>query len=270
MCRKVFWAGAVLVAALIVAKTTALGGLAQVAWSDARHGLERAVPPEVQLKQLRMEIDKVDQDIKKNLGVLAAQEVEFQALDDNVAGLRELIGRIKADIGGLSKRLEAQTEKVACGRDSRAAALAAKLDNAVATFENKKLELKGKEQLLAAKKQAVDAAHQRVSEMREQKEKLRVTAAKLETRLELVRLKEVRNKVEIDDSQVNRCNTLANRIEARLREKEKLADLQLQYGYRSEVPALDNEPRAAADVLKAARQALAEDEAGDKVAVEGK
>src|SRR5713226_7045976 len=102
-CRKLFWMGAVLVAGLVLAKTTALGSLIQVAWTDTRHGLERAVPPEVQLKQLHVEIDKVDQDIKKNLGVLAAQEVEFQALDDNVAGLRELIGKVKGDVSALSK-----------------------------------------------------------------------------------------------------------------------------------------------------------------------
>jgi hypothetical protein len=87
-----------------------------------------------------------------------------------------------------------------------------------------------------------------------------VTAARLETRYELVRLKGVQNKVEIDDSQVTRCNTLANKIEARLREKEKLADLHLQYGYRSEVPALESEPRATATVLEAARRALADDD----------
>jgi hypothetical protein len=67
--------------------------------------------------------------------------------------------------------------------------------------------------------------------------------------------------VEIDDSQVNRCNTLASKIETRLREKEKVAELNLQYGYRSEVPALDKEPRPAEEVLKSARRALADDEA---------
>src|SRR5207247_126613 len=63
ICRKLFWTGAVVLAGLVLAKTTALGSLFQVVWTDARSGLERAVPPEVQLKQLRVEIDKVDQDI---------------------------------------------------------------------------------------------------------------------------------------------------------------------------------------------------------------
>jgi chromosome segregation ATPase len=264
--RKLLVLSAVALAGMVALKTTAVGSLAHVTWNDTRNAVERMVPADVQLKQLAVEIDKVDQDIKKNLGVLAAQEVEFQGLEDNVVGLRELIGKLKADATGLTRRLESQTEKVSAGRDAKTANLAAKLDSLVATLETKKVELKGKEQLLAAKKQALEAAHARVAEMREQKEKLRVTAAKLETRLEVVRLKEVRNKVEIDDSQVNRCNTLANKIEARLREKEKIADLHLQYGYRSEVPALDAEPRSTADVLDAARKALADD--GDKVVAE--
>ncbi len=266
MCRKLFWTGAVLLAGLIALRTTALGSLARVAWKDTRATLERAVPPEVQLKQLRVEIDKVDADIKKNLGTLATQEVEFAGLEDNVIGLRELIGKMKADIAGMSKRLESSAEKVALTRDSKTAALAGKLDSLVATFENKKVELKGKEQLVAAKRQALEASHQRINEMRDQKEKLRVTAARLETRYELVRLKEVQNKVEIDDSQVNRCNSLATKIESRLREKEKLADLHLQYGYRSEVPAVDAEPRAPAVVLEAARKALADDDSANNVA----
>jgi len=265
MCKKLLLTGVALFVGFALLRSTSLGSLVQVAWKDARTGLDRAVPPDVQIKQLQVEIDKVDQDIRKNLGVLASQEVEHQGLEENVAGLKELLGKLKSDIAGMTTSLETRTVKPVAGRDP----LAAKLDAAVATYENKKIELKGKEQLLAAKKQALEAAHQRIGEMRDQKERLRVTAAKLETRLEVVRLKEVQNKVEIDDSQVNRCNTLANKIEARLREKEKVAELNLQYGYRSEAPILDKEPRPAAEVLKAAKKALAE-EGENVVGVEAK
>src|SRR5262245_47350872 len=72
MCKKLVILGIVLIGGLVVLRSTGLGSLAHVAWKDVREELDRAVPPEVQIKQLQVEIDKVDQDIRKNLGVLAA------------------------------------------------------------------------------------------------------------------------------------------------------------------------------------------------------
>jgi chromosome segregation ATPase len=273
MCKKLLIAAVALVVGLLVVRHTSLGSLIQVWWKDARAHVERQIPPEVQIKQLGVEIDKIDKDIKKNLSNLAAQEVECQMLEEKVVALRASQKQLKEDVSEMEKLLTApRTERVSFnGVTYRTAELTRKLDSAATLYKNRKAEVAAKEQLLADKKRTLEAAHQRISAMRDQKEQLRVTVARLETRLETLRLKQMEAKVDLDDSQVGKCNELAGKIEERLRKNEVEAKLQAEYGYRAASPILDREPKTTEEVLKSARQALQDDEAGpEKVASDKK
>jgi chromosome segregation ATPase len=268
MCKKLLVTAIALVVGLSVVKHTQLGSLFHVWWKDARASVEKQIPPEVQIKQLAVEIDKIDKDIKKNLSNLAAQEVDCQMLEERVVALRNSQKQLKDDIAGMEKLLDnPRNERVSfAGVTYRPMELTRKLDSATTIYTSRKAELKAKEQLLADKKHTLDAAHQRISAMRDQKESLRVTVARLETRVQTLRLKQMETKVDLDDSQVGRCNELASKIEERLRKSEAEAKLQAEYGYRTVSPVLDREPKTTEEVLKSARKALQEDEVLDKVA----
>jgi chromosome segregation ATPase len=272
MCKKLLIAAVALVVGLSVVKHTQLGSLLRVWWKDVRVSVEKQIPPEVQIKQLGVEIDKIDKDIKKNLSNLAAQEVDCQMLEERVNALRASQKQLKDDVSAMERLLDTpRTERISFnGVTYRTPDLTRKLDSAVGIYTNRKAELKAKEQLLADKKRTLEAAHQRISAMRDQKEQLRVKVAQLETRVETLRLKQMEAKVDLDDSQVGKCNELAGKIEERLRKSEVEAKLQAEYGYRTVSPVLDREPKTTEEVLKSARKALQDDEAPEKVAVEKK
>jgi chromosome segregation ATPase len=267
MFKKLVLAGLAVFIGTAVIRHTSLGSFVHVMWKDARQAVERQVPPEVQIRQLQVEVDKIDRDIKDNLSKLARQEVDCEALDANVASLKDAQAALKAEIVAMAASLDAKTDKVAFkGKPISTGALARKLDNATTLYESKRGELKSKEQLLGSKKQALEAAHARIGEMRDQKDKLRVTVGQLEARLQLARLNATRTNVELDDSQVTRCKQLADSIAKRLALEEKEQELQSQYGFRAELPHMEKDAKPTADVLKAAKKALEEDEAGDRVA----
>jgi len=269
MCKKLLVAAVALVVGLTVVKHTQLGSLLHVWWRDARASVEQQIPPKVKIKQLTVEIDKIDHDIKKNLSRLAAQEVDCQMLEEKVADLRGGQKQLKEDIGAMEKALDAKAERVAFqGVPYRTTELTRKLDSAVTMYTSRKSELKAKELLLSEKRRTLEEAHRRLSEMRDQKEQLRVTVARLETRLETLRLKQMEAKVDLDDSQVGRCNELASKIEEGLRKQEVEAKLQKDFGYRTASPVLDRDPKTAEEVRQAARQALQDD--GDTVATDKK
>jgi chromosome segregation ATPase len=270
MCKKLLIAAVALVVGLSVVKHTSLGSLIQVWWKDARASVEKQIPPEVQIKQLGVEIDKIDKDIKKNLSNLAAQEVDCQMLEEKVNALRASQKQVREDVSAMEKLLDApRTERVSFNGVAYATSdLSRKLDNAVSTYTNRKAELKAKEQLLADKKRTLEAAKQRINAMSKEKDQLRHTVAELETWLETLRLKQMEAKVDLDDSQVGKCNALVAKIKERLRRNEVEAKLQAEYGYRAVSPILDREPRTTEEVLKSARKILQEDEGPDKVAVE--
>jgi hypothetical protein len=268
MCKKLILAAVAILVGTAVVKHTSFGSLAQVWWRDAKQAVERSVPPEVQIKRLANEVGKIDQDIKQNLSKLAQQEVDTQKLDEDVATLKENQTTLKAEITAMTKSLEAgNTEKVSInGKNWRVGSLTRQLDGAVAKYERTKVEVKSKEKLLANKREALEAAHARIAEMNAQKELLRDTVANLETRLQLARLNATRNHatVEFDDSQVARCNELANEINQRLAVDEKTIELNARYGYGIAQPKAE-ETKPTADVLKAAKKAL-QDESEERVA----
>jgi chromosome segregation ATPase len=262
MCKKLFVAAIALLVGVFVVRHTSWGSLLQVKWNDIRGSVEKQIPPEVRIKQLGVEIDKIDRDIKKNLSKLAAQEVDCQLLEEKVAALRGAQGQLKADISAMEKALDTpRNERVSFhGESYRTPELARKLDSAVHVYTGRKSELKAKESLLSEKKQALEEAHRYISKMRDEKERLRIDVARLETRVETLRLKQMEARVEFDESQVGKCNELAGKIEEQLRRAEVEAKLHEDFGYRTRTQVFDREPRSAEEVLKAARKALQDPE----------
>jgi len=270
MCKKLCLAVGAVIVGLLVISFTSLGTLAKVKYHDWQQWAERQVPPETQLKQLQVEASKIDSDIRKNLGKLAAQEVEAERLEANLNGMKEEQTKLRADITAMTKALDSKEQKVSFnGRIYRPSDLALRLESKVNDYELRKTEIKTREQVLASKRQSLDLAHQRINEMREHKEKMRVTIAKLEARIENVKLKQVDCPIDFDGSQVSKCNALADKLDRQLAEEEKKADLFRIYGYnKDDKKGTVREERTIDEIQQAAKKALQDEDekvaAGDK------
>jgi chromosome segregation ATPase len=267
MCKKLVLAAVAILVGTAVVRHTSIGSLAQVWWHDAKQAVERQVPPETQIKQLVIEVGKIDRDIKQNLSRLAGMEVETQNLEEAVAAAKENQASLKADITAMTKALDANTERVSINGKS-ASYVTRKLDRTVDHYKAVTAEIKGKEKLLADKKEALEAAHSRIAAMKSQKEQLRDTVSSLQTRLEVARSEATRNQsgIEFDESQLARCQQLAREINQRLLTDELTVKNYAKYGYGPK-PLEAEETKSTAEVLKSAKKAI-QDEA-DQV-VEGK
>jgi chromosome segregation ATPase len=269
MCKKLFVAAIAIVAGLLVVRHTQLGSLMQVWWHDARVSMERQIPPDVKIKRLNVEIAKIDKDIQRNLSRLAGRKVECLTLEEKVADLRTKQQQLRTSIVEMEKALDSRTHKVSIqGETFTVAECTRRLDTAVNLYTNRKAELKAKEQLLEEKRKTLEEAERRINAMCAQKDELRVTVARLETQLETLKLRQMQDRVvDLDDSQVARCNELANQIKEELLKSEVEAKLYLEHGYRTPAQVIDREPKSPDEVLKAARKALQEDDsavAGNK------
>ncbi len=266
MCKKLFVATIAILVGLTVVKHTQLGSLMQVWWHDAQVSMEKQIPPEVQIKRLAVEISKIDADIKRNLSRLAGRTVDCKKLAEEVADLRTRQKELKGAISEMERVLDRHTERVVFQGDTYTVAdLTYKLDNAVSMYTVRKAELKAKEQLLSEKRRTLEEATHRISTMSAQRDQLRVTVARLESQLEILKGRQMdKGVVDLDDSQVARCNELAAKIKADLERADEEAKLYAKYGYNVGSQYTDREPKSTDEVLRAARKALQEDE-GDKV-----
>jgi chromosome segregation ATPase len=267
MLKKILIAATAVVVGLVLINKSSL---VRVWWKDAKACVENHIPIDTQLKQLRVEIDAIDNDIKKNLSQLADQEVKCKMTEERLAKMKARQQQLRADISDMEKGLEARTARVSFKDTSYSAAeLTRKLDRSVADYKNLKDQVKHNEALLADQKRTVEAAHNRLTAMRNQKEELRTLHAKLQTQYEVVKQKQMEGRLEVDDSQVTRARELAHKIEVRMRKMETEARLQADYGYAVPASEVDKPVKTAEEVRKEARQALADDkEQPEKVAAD--
>jgi hypothetical protein len=262
MCKKLLIAAVAIGAGLFVVKNTTFGTWLQVRWHDATAWFEKKVPPEDLIKQAKIEIGKIDAEIRRNIGHLAQQETDYRRLEKDVNDLHVSQKQLKEDITAMEKLLTgAKTEAIAFnGVTYRPSELTRKLDGATTLYSSRKTELKAREQLLEEKKAALEAAHERISTQRTRKEQLNVMVARLETSLQRLRDRQTKSGVAFDESQVSKCNELLRKLEDRLAKEESENKLLIEYGYQPK-PTDGPESKSTEEVLKAARKAVEENEA---------
>jgi chromosome segregation ATPase len=217
--------------------------------SSVRH----MVPPEVQLKQLNKEIGNIDNEIRKNIGRVAAMEEEVGQFERDVAAQRKHLRSLRAEITDMRTSLESPRFVKAEVPD-----LTRKLDRTVTEYTCLKDRNKIHEKVLEEKKRALETAHVRLTKMKNEKENLMLLAERLANHLETVKMQQTGTTVEVDDSAINRCHELAKEIETRLNTAEREMKLLTKYGYRSASPVVE-EGKSREEVLKAASKALEDD-----------
>jgi chromosome segregation ATPase len=254
--------GVAIGAGLFVVKHTTFGTWLQVRWHDGMAWFEKQVPPEDLIKQAKIEIGKIDAEIRRNIGHLAQQEADYRRLEKMVKDLDASQTQLKEDVTAMEKLLTgSKTELVAFnGATYRPSELTRKLDGALTLYTSRKAELKAREQLLGEKKLALEAAHQRIGAMRDRKEQLNVNVARLETSVQRLREKQTKTGIAFDESQISKVNELISKLEDRVAKEESENKFLAEFGFRK--PADATEAKSTEEVLKAARKAL---EDGDAV-----
>ncbi len=262
MCKKLCLAvGAVIVGLVVIGISPRLSAIVSDKYHAAKTWMD-TVPPEKQLSDLKAEANKIDEDIKKNLGKLATQEVETERFEASLSKMKDNQTALREDITAMTKALDSKETKVSYnGRTFRQSELASRLESKVNEYERIKTEVKSREQVLTSKHQMLELSHQRISEMRKQKDALRVDIAKLEARIESIKLKQVDCPVSMDDSQVSKCRALADKLDRQLAEEEKKAELLETYGYKKDSSTLSvREEKTVDEIKQAAKKALQDDD----------
>ena len=268
MLKKLLIATVAVVAGMVVlTKVTKISP--KILFGDCCRSVRNMVPPEVQLKQLKADIENIDKDIDKNLGTLARMAAEVDEFADTLARNRDRQAHLRADISDMQQALKDDVKKVLFrGKKYDADDLTCRLEMAVTEYNCLKEKIRVQEKILAEKKRTLAAAKERITAMKNEQEKLRVLAVRLEHELELVRMKQIQNQVtDFDDSALSRAQQNAKDVESRLREIEKLIEYKKEFG-RTDTTTLETiKGKSREEVLRAAKAALRDDnEATEAVA----
>jgi chromosome segregation ATPase len=262
MVKKLLIAAAAVVVGLVIVKKTDLGSLAQVWWKDAMSCCSRQVAPETRIKQLKMEIGKIDNDIRNATNSLVKQEVAYRELKGDVDGLKTVQDQRKKEMLTLIEGLEGHGTKVVFNNQTYSQDVAQiRLGGLKVAFETGSQTLKQKEANLKVKTEQLEVADQRIKRIQSKKEELTTLVAQLEAQLENLRLKQVDRSIPVNDTQVSKCENLARNLKSMLAEEEIRIEKYNRYGLlpSSQEPAKETHT-SRAETIKAARAALADDE----------
>lgn len=221
-------AGAVLLSVLLFGRDA----VSYVATSATRvtDSVRSSVPVEFEIDRARQMVQNLVPDIRRNMHVIAKEEVEVEQLKSQIADSgaklsqqRDDVMRLKADIA---------TDKGSyhyAGRSYSINQVKADLANRFERYKTNEATFDSLRDILAAREQSLDAARQKLDGMLAAKRQLEVDVENLEARLKMVEVAQTTSEYNFDDSQLARVKGLMTDIRTRLSVAEKLVNADSQY-----------------------------------------
>ncbi len=183
MLKKLVIAAAAVVVGLVIVKKTDLGSLLHVWWKDAGGWCSRQVPLETRVKQLKLEIGKIDDDIKSAINQSVRIEVEHDKLKADVAGLKAKQEQRAQEMKDLKETLRLTSSPAQ--KDSNT------LSSLTRQYNTGKAELANREKRLADLAEQIELADEQITKLKNKKDELLARASKQES--DLVRACALRN-----------------------------------------------------------------------------
>jgi chromosome segregation ATPase len=230
--------------------------------SEAVHD---SVPMDLKIDVAREAIDALVPEIRTNLQVIAKEQVELEALADEIAKAEAKLDKGEQEMARLSDDLKADKEVfVYAGRNYSVDQVKTDLARRLERCKTAKATLETKEQMYQARLAKLDATRQKLDGMLSEKRRLQVEIEHVEARLEMLAAAQTTSEYSFDDTRLSRAKELVNDLRTRLDVAEKLvtAESELQGEILLEEPAPEDVVEQVAEYFgeqEPAVEALAQD-----------
>jgi len=246
MLMKVVKIGAIATAGFVLVGGLLFGGdlLSYVSSSTAsmREAVRESVPIEVELQRARHTLEEIVPEIQANVRLIAKEEVEIEALKDDIARSKLALVDEKARIAKLSSLLT--SEQVAYTLGGRTYSRDAVKDDLARRFDGYKeaeVVLAGKERLLTAREQSLSSAIALLDKARSRKEVLASKIEQLVSQHRLVTAAAVGSQIQVDNSKLAQTEKLIGQIKKRLDVAERVLAHEGRFVEPIEVDVIDEQ-----------------------------
>jgi chromosome segregation ATPase len=189
-----------------------------------------SVPMEFQITRARGMIDDLVPEIRKNMHVIAKEEVEVEKLDKQIADTqkrltkdKEEILRLKTDIDGSKPAFEY------AGRTYTLQQVKQDLANRFDRYKTSEATLGSLKDIYRARQKSLEAARQKLEGTLAAKRQLYVEVENLQARLQMIAAAQTTSQYNFDESRLGRVRGLIADLKTRLDVSEKLANVEGQF-----------------------------------------
>jgi chromosome segregation ATPase len=197
-----------------------------------------SVPMDFEIERARRMVKELVPDIRKNMHVIAKEEVEVDALKKQIVATESRLGkdraelvRLKADLGSGNSTFHY------AGRQYSATQVKADLANRFERFKTADATLASLKDIQQAREQSLSAAREKLEGMLAAKRKLEVDVEHLEARLKMVEAAQTTSDYAFDDSRLSRVKELIGDLRTRLDVAERLTSAEGMF--HGEIPLND-------------------------------
>jgi len=232
--RIVLFGGvAVLVGALLFGRNAM--SYVRTSFGYVSDAVQESVPVEFQIERARGMIRDLVPEVRKNMHVIAKEEIEVQRLDEQIAETQSRLAKEKDQLLRLKNDLS--TNQVSFrygGRTYTANEVRTDLANRFERYKTAEATLASLNEIRNARQKSLSAARQKLEGMLASKRQLQVDVENLEARLQMIAAAETTSQYQFDDSRLGRVKELVSNLRNRLEVAEKLVNAEVYY--HDEIP----------------------------------
>lgn len=197
--------------------------------------VQESVPIEFQIDRARGMVQDLVPEVRKNMHVIAKEEVEVQRLDeqlvDNTSRLakeKEQLLRLKTDLASGKETFEYG------GRTYTVEEVRTDLASRFERYKTGEATAASLKDIRNARQKSLTAARQKLEGMLASKRQLQVEVENLEARLQMIAAAKATSNYQFDDSRLGRVKELVSNLRNRLEVAEKVVNAEVYY--HDEIP----------------------------------
>jgi chromosome segregation ATPase len=200
-----------------------------------------AVPIEFQIDRARDMIKDLVPEIRKNMHVIAKEEVEVARLQEQIDQTKTRLDKEKEQLLKLKADLSSGKANFQyCGRSYTADQVKTDLSNRFERFKTGDATLASLQQIHGARQRSLEAARQKLDGMMAAKRQLQVDVENLEARVQMLAAAQTTSNYQFDDSRLGQTKELIAGLRTRLDVAERLVNVETKFA--GEIPVGEPAP----------------------------
>jgi hypothetical protein len=212
-----------------------------------QQSVKDSVPIGFEIERARKMIVDLDPEIRRNMHLIAKEEVEVEQLQRQVTVSETDLARDRDNILRLKDHLDSGNGTfVVHGRSYSPKQVQTDLGNRFERYKTGEATTDKLRKILEARQRGLEAAREKLDGMLASKRDLEVNVENLEARLKMVEVAQTTSDFNFDDSQLARTKELIRDIQTRIDVAEKLVNADTKF--HEEIPL--DEPEADTDLSK--------------------
>jgi peptidoglycan hydrolase CwlO-like protein len=232
--RLLFIGGGIALVAVLVFGRSAVSYVRTSA-GYVSQSVRNSVPIEFEIERARGMLKDLVPEVRKNMHVIAKEEVEVKRLQEQIARAENRLGKEKGHLIRLKTDLNTgQNVFRYAGRDYTVNQVKVDLANRFERYKTGEATLASYRQILEARQASLEAARQKLEGMLASKRQLQVEVENLEARLQMIAAAKATSRYEFDDSRLGRVKQLVSDLRTRLDVADNLLKAETQF--HDEIP----------------------------------